>query len=464
MSGEVAIGIDWMCMLLLLSISGSSRIDQQLGKNVAMNIVAELFNKIPYTMFPYDAIQVREFNPHMPSQEIVHLRPAASRCGCVLRPNNKCVLDDSVPIQERVLVPSCPLAPNLMMEDIGIASPLYDLCNTLGITSVYSLPIDLVPWPVPYPIGVPWPVVSYGSLQEERGYLVVAPGMFLFYRLIFANIGHNTNVCAGGKTRLWVYGQNDGNPYMLLNVCEVASVHKMGPRPLFCTPCRGVRISETVVGVLAPMQLLEDNMEDVAAEHYHPGMTYEAYTKHPLRRLYDAKTDSFLCWNPAENKCVVVQHEWVERSVLPMCSVVLIKAWAPCMERLVKHMTYKGLEKKGSEDKIRASLEQDNAYIMAKIVPPRSCTDYDSLCIWVSIEVRHIVGNLKNMPYADMITIQVPPADLRPMVDASEYSTQVHGTSATKYVAKRKRDDTVEGDATMIVNRFIYASRTVVVT
>jgi hypothetical protein len=67
-SGEVAIGIDWMCMLLMLAMSGSSRIDQQLGKNVAMNVVTELLNKIPYTMFPYDAAQFREFNPHMPRQ------------------------------------------------------------------------------------------------------------------------------------------------------------------------------------------------------------------------------------------------------------------------------------------------------------------------------------------------------------------------------------------------------------
>ena len=128
LSGEVAIGIDWMCMLLLLSISGSSRIDQQLGKNVAMNIVAELFNKVPFTMFPYDAIQVREFNPHMPAQEIVPLRSAASRCGCVLRPNNRCVLDDTVPMHERVLVPTCSLAPNLMME-VLVSFPSLTFCS-----------------------------------------------------------------------------------------------------------------------------------------------------------------------------------------------------------------------------------------------------------------------------------------------------------------------------------------------
>lgn len=229
MSGEIGIGIDWMCMLLLLSISGSSRIDQQLGKNVAMNLVAELFNKIPFTMFPYDAIQVREFNPHMPSQEIVQLRPSASRFTCVVRPNNKCVLNDTVPMQERILVPSCPLSPQLMMEDIGIASPLYDLCNVLGIRHVYNLPVEMIPWQVPYPIGVPWPVIRYGKIEEQdsnddgdnekerdKGFVIVAPG---------------------GKTKLCIYGRT--NAITLGNVGDVSSIHKMGPRPLFCTPCRG---------------------------------------------------------------------------------------------------------------------------------------------------------------------------------------------------------------------------------
>lgn len=78
-------------------------------------------------------------------------------------------------------------------QDIGIASPLYDLCGVLGIRCVYSLPIDLIPWPVPYPTGVPWPVMQYGPVEEGRdrrkGYIVVAPG---------------------GKARLWVYGHNRG--------------------------------------------------------------------------------------------------------------------------------------------------------------------------------------------------------------------------------------------------------------
>lgn len=73
MSGEIAIGIEWMSMLLMLAISGSARIDQQVGKNVAANLTATLFNKIPFSMFPYDAIQIKEFNPHMPCQ--VHAMP-----------------------------------------------------------------------------------------------------------------------------------------------------------------------------------------------------------------------------------------------------------------------------------------------------------------------------------------------------------------------------------------------------
>lgn len=113
----------------------------------------------------------------------------------MLRPNNKCVLDDTVPMKERILMPACSLAPNLMMEDIGIASPLYDLCMTLGIRDLYKLPIQLIPWPVPYPIGVAWPVIEYGvdldaenvveeggrgeEVQErerEKGYIIVSAG------------------------------------------------------------------------------------------------------------------------------------------------------------------------------------------------------------------------------------------------------------------------------------------------
>jgi len=252
---------------------------------------------------------------------------------------------------------------------------------------------------------------------------------------------------------LWILGQNAGNPLVLGNVSEAASIHKMGPRPLFCTPCRGVKISENTIGVLVHIRLEE--VED-ETDAYHPGMTREEYTNHPLRRLYDAKSDSFMCWNPDEKKCVVVKHEWVEKNVIPMCSVVLIKSWADCMKKLVPHMTCDGLAK--------GSTKKDKSYVMAKIAPPRSGSEYEEK-IWVSIEVRHTVGNLKNMPYADMITIQVPPADLRPMVNATEYKMQRHGNSAAKYTSnKRKRTSEKSEEETLpveefIVNRFIYAGK-----
>jgi hypothetical protein len=114
MSGEEALGIDWMVMLLMLSISGSSRIDQQLGKSISMNLVTELFNKVPYTMYPCDAIQFKEYNPHMPAQEIKKLRSPSARSGCILRPDNKCILNDNIPMHERILVPSPD--PRFMME------------------------------------------------------------------------------------------------------------------------------------------------------------------------------------------------------------------------------------------------------------------------------------------------------------------------------------------------------------
>lgn len=502
MSGEVALGIDWMCMLLLLSISGSSRIDQQLGKNVAMNLVAELFNKIPYTMFPYDAVQVREFNPHMPCQEIVQLRPPAARFGCVVRPNNKCVLDDSVPIQERVLVPSCPLAPGLMMEDIGMASPLYDLCSLLGIASIYNLPIELVPWPIPYPIGIPWPVTRYGSppvggaeegVDREMGYIVVAPG---------------------GKTRLWIYPRGSGEiccmpqPILLGNVSEVASAHKMGPRPLFCTPCRGVKVSDSRIGVLVPFEEEEggeEEVENVSQAAYHPGMSPETYSTHPLRRLYDAKTDSYQYWCPDSQTRVTVRHSWVEKSVLPICSQILVKGWSPCMEKLAKHIAHRraaGSSRpavSSEEGSLQKEMKRNMVFVMGKIVPPRGCNEYD-VGVWVSIEVRHTVGNLKNMPYADMITLKVPPGDLRPMVNSKDYVVEACGTSTSKYTltrsvgqGKRKADrntripskrvgnrgsdkersgkdsgdgniegddeDEEEDEGTIIISRFIYASR-----
>jgi hypothetical protein len=251
-----------------------------------------------------------------------------------------------------------------MMEDIGIASPLYDLCTTLGIQdSVYRLPIDLIPWPVPYPIGVAWPVIKYGvsgnedgdaEIERERGYIIVS---------------------AGGKAKLWIYGRNNGMPYGLSNISDAASVLKMGPRPLFCTPCRGVRISETTIGVLVPWA--KDDVELIAT--------------HPLSRLYDAEKDAFLCWNPDTMDKEEVSHEWVEKNVIPMCTTVLVKAWSMSLEKLVKHVGYRraggGSSSRGmTETQLREVLKADRVYIMAKVVPPRDCDSYDQ-SVWVSIEV-----------------------------------------------------------------------------
>lgn len=255
-----------------------------------------------------------------------------------------------------------------MAQDIGIASPLYDLCTTLGIqNSVYRLPIDLIPWPVPYPIGVAWPVIKYGvpenedededaEIERERGYIIVS---------------------AGGKAKLWIYGRNNGSPYCLSNVSDAAAVLKMGPRPLFCTPCRGVRVSETSIGVLVPWA--KDDVELIAT--------------HPLSRLYDAEKDAFLCWNPDTMDKEEVSHEWVEKNVIPMCTTVLVKAWSMSLEKLVKHVGYRragGGNSRGlTEAQIREILKADRVYIMAKVVPPRDCDSYDQ-SVWVSIEVRKL--------------------------------------------------------------------------
>lgn len=230
-------------------------------------------------------------------------------------------------------------------------------------------------------------------------------------------------------------------------------MYKMGPRPLFCTPCRAVRLSDAAVGVLMPMQGVVVDPETVPAEEaasaeggnaaaaYHPGVTPSDYASHPLRRLYSAKTDSFLCWDPEQDKCVPVMHEWVERNVIPMCSQVLVKAWSPCMQTLVQHISYKGLQRARGADVseiLLQTMRDNNVYIMATIVPPRDTNDY-AIKVWVSFEVRHTFGNLKNMPFADMITIAIPPSDLRPMVEASSYNIKPCGASSSTYTSKKRR-------------------------
>ena len=430
-------------MLLMLAISGSSRIDQQLGKNVAMNIVKELFNKIPYSMFPYDSVQFKEFNPHMPRQEIELLRPSSSRVGCVMRPHNKCVLDDSVPIEERILVPACPLAKHLMMEDIGVASPLYDLAKSLGIRSVYEVPISIVAWSVPYPIGVAWPVIKYGTPSEDaaeeaqKGYIIVAPG---------------------GRTKMWLYGKNGGRPYNVSNVSEVATLHSMGPRPIFSTPCRAVRISATSnkVGVLVPFAPVADADADAEASdaYYHPGLSLEAFHAHPLRRIYRAETDSCMMWDPSNSQAAdphssttQVTHQWVCNNVLPMCSTVIVEAWAPCMHSLHNHLSVRALCESSAPGTRAQKLKSSNVHVMAKIAPPRDCDSYEREKVWVSIEVRHTVGNLKNMSNADMITMLVDVAAVMLMPSTKEYAVENNNNTLAAHTYTKRMNDR-SGEAT----------------
>ena len=86
------------------------------------------------------------------------------------------------------------------------------------------------------------------------------------------------------------------------------------------------------------------------------------------------------------------------------------------------------------------------------------------------------MGNLKNLPNADMITIKVPPEDLRPMIVASEYGhPESMGAASSRHTpraaqgreaepaAKRRRGvaaaDGAAAEGSLIVSRFIYASR-----
>jgi hypothetical protein len=379
-----------------------------------------------------------------------------------------------------------------MMEDIGIASPLYDLCRTLGISRVYNLAIHLVAWTVPYPISVPWPVIQYGAVENEddrdRGYIVVAPG---------------------GRTRLWVYGRNDGAPYELGNVADVATVHRMGPRPLFATPCRAVVLDDGVhVGTLMPLrgndgELSSDLLgSEDAPDAYHPGISAQAYESHPLRRLYDAATDSLLVWDPRTDgtvapetatdegdelyagMCVPKVHKWVEDNVLPMCERVLVRAWGHAASGLVRNLRCGVTVPRGAPggspsdhvERMRDALRERRVYIAARIAPPRDSSEY-ALGVWVAIEVRHTVGNLKNQANADMITIRVPPCDLRmPPTRTSHPHTESVNASTVRHTRNPPAGSTVGGgrkrahgtdppmpppDPTaIVVARYLFATKT----
>lgn len=340
-------------------------------------------------------------------QEIIRLESAALRPACIMRPNNRAVLNESIPIQERTLLPTCQLARHLMLEDFGWASPLHGISELMGITtSVYDLPIDLMSWTPPYPVNVKWPVIEYGSDKEGRrrkGYLKIEDS----------------------KCRLRIYGEDE--EIVLASVREASmQPYCMGPRPMFCTPFRGIKISSSEVGVLMPL-------------------VQNPRTEHPASRYYDAEDDSYAVWSPKNNQyrychthtreeennlikvtgdvdifCRRVDHDWVESRLLPMCSPILIKAGAPSVSCLVDYLDYhcgSSLERDGEEEEV---------FILGRIVPPRQVATataagdagggdgqeedccYESKCVWVSIELRHTIGYLKGMPFADMGNIKIP--------------------------------------------------------
>ena len=345
------------------------------------------------------------------------------------------MLDDSVPMHERILVPGCASAPHLMMEDIGVAAPLYDLCDALRITSVYSIPIELVPWTVPYPVGVPCPVIRYGVVaggstsNRAKGYIVVS---------------------AGGKTHMHVYGHP--RVIVLRNVCDVSRIHRMGPRPVFSTPYRAVQTSRTHVGVLVPFECT-----DIA--HIAGDDNAAAAQRHPHARLYDAETNSYRCLcvsassslsdssdadhddadDAANHSIRTMTHEEVDARVLPMCSSVLVKGWGHGMQKLAGHIRYGGSSssRRGVSAAAAAeAMKRDRVYVLGKIVPPRECSSFTDVGVWVSLELRHVVGNLKNMPYADMITVKLHPSDLRIMLCAEDYECAACGDCADAYTPK----------------------------
>jgi hypothetical protein len=428
-SGELGVGIDWMCMLLMLGISGSARIDQQVAKNVSSNLTATLFNKIPFNLYPYNVLQLKEFNPHQATQEIIPLVPAAQRPGGILRPNNLLILNDSAKRGERTLLPACELASHLMLEDYGWTAPYYNLCELMGIKStVYDLPIDLVAWPAPYPIDVRWPVIRYGehpsNRKRDRGYLHVSS--------------------KGGKAKLVLYGRGVNMPAkscMLASVHDAAVLHCMGPRPLFSTPFRGVLLSKTEIGVLMPMVR-------------HPS------GEHPASRYYNALSDTYRVWSPANLEEVDKDTSWVEEHVLPMSTSVLIKAWAPSAERLSAHLG-RGVGRVSSAQR-SARLQQYNVHILARIVPPRDVHTHGEACVWVGIEVRHTAGFLRGVPRADMVSVKVPAEDLVPMPSQEDADIvpfnrlQVNTTSnrggggaaaaADEGSSKKRRRDASRGD------------------
>jgi hypothetical protein len=289
------------------------------------------------------------------------------------------------------------------MQDIGAAAPLYDLCKRLAIKDVYKLPIHMIPWQMPYPIGVEWPVIQYGDdiaahhlhhYQRTAGYILLEEG---------------------GKGHLFL---EDGQQLPLNNVAEAASKYHMGPRPLFSRPCIAVRVGNESIGVLIEKCFAEEDDEEdgkkggLAGGKKEADIDEESALAHALHRLCIINKPgveggiTYVCYNPLTQKRERASQDWVERSVLAIGTNVLIKAWCSDFKPFLMH-----IPKRRSGRRTQAAVKEDGVHVCAVLCPPRSSSSYMQK-VWVSVEVRHQNGSLRNLAHADMISLAVSPDHL----------------------------------------------------
>lgn len=285
------------------------------------------------------------------------------------------------------------------MQDIGFAAPLLDLCKKLNIKHLYNLPIHLVEWQVPYPINVAYPVIQYGSVtQRMEGCLLVQHG---------------------GQCTLSL---DNGETHTLSNVQEVATVFKMGPRPLFSRSGVAVAVQGgTRVGMLVARKQGDEEEE-----------------MHALHRLCTPQRFTYLLRYGENEEEEEVDQSWVEKHVLAIGTRVHIQMWGETMKEFYKHIPWKNAAQRVSLEE----LEAKQVYVMGVLSPPRtvaeSCTNKG---VWVSIEVRHTMhGSLKNVPFTDMITLCLPPQTLV-LLDKE----QQMGSGGSRPSKKSKRQKQQEG-------------------
>lgn len=83
----------------------------------------------------------------------------------------------------------------------------------------------------------------------------------------------------------------------------------------------------------------------------------------------------------------------------------------------------------------------------------REVDTYSDLCIWVSIEVRHTIGYLKDTSYADMITMKIPVEDLI-LMPADKSRIAYYGATRKR----KNRDEESDSEPKITVCRFVYAT------